>query len=106
MCFPIGVVVELRVTHTRARAHALHIPGGNAFDIAHVVLVGQIARQHIADDLHVLVAVGAKTSARRDPVFVDHPQITPAHELWVLVARKRKTVKRLQPTVVGVASFV
>jgi hypothetical protein len=50
--------------------------------------------------------MGAKTGARRDAVFVDHPQIAPTHELRVLVTGKRKTVKRLQPTVVGIASFV
>jgi len=104
--FAVRFVVELGVAHTRTSTHALHIPGGNAFDIAHVVFVGQIARQHVADDLHVLVAVGAKTGARGNPVFIDHPQIAPAHELRVVVARKRKTVKRLQPTVVGIASFV
>jgi len=103
MRFTIRLVVELGVAHTRTSTHALHIPGGNAFDIAHVVLVGQIARQHVADDLHVLVAMGAKTGAWRDPVFVDHPQVAPTHELRVVVARKGKTVKRLQPTVVGVA---
>ena len=91
------------MAHTGSRAHALHIAWGNAFDIAHVVLVRQVARQHIADDFHVLVAMGAKTGARRDAVFVDHPQVSPTHELRVLVAGKRKAVKRLQPTVVGVA---
>jgi len=103
MGFTIRLVVELGVAHTRTSAHALHIPGGNAFDIAHVVLVGQIARQHVADDFHVLVSMGAKTGARRDPVLVDHPQIAPTHKLRVLVSRKGKTVKRLQPTVIGVA---
>ena len=59
-------VVELAVAHAAARAHALDIAGRNAFDIAHAVLVGQIARQDIADDLHVAVAVGAETGAGLD----------------------------------------
>jgi hypothetical protein len=50
--------------------------------------------------------MGAKTGTWGDAVFVDHPQIAPPHELRVLVTRKGKTVKRLQPTVVGIASFV
>ena len=68
--------------------------------------VRQIARQHIADDFHVLVAMGAKTGTWGDAVFVDHPQIAPTHELRVLIARKRKTVEGLQPTVVGIASVL
>ena len=81
-------MVELAVLDAGTRTHALHIPWGNAFDIAHAVLVGQIARQHIADDFHVLVAMGAKTSACSNTVFVNYPQITPTHVLRVVVARE------------------
>jgi len=72
-------VVELAVAHAAARAHALNITRRNAFDIAHAVLVGQVARQHVTDDLHVTMAVGAKAGARGDAVFVDDAQIAPAH---------------------------
>ena len=96
-------VVELAVLHASARAHALHIAWRYAFHVAHVVFVCQIARQHIADDFHVAVAVGAKTRAWRDAVLVDHPQVAPAHERRVVIARKGKTVKGFEPAMVGVA---
>ena len=84
---PLGVV-ELAVLDATTGAHALHIAGGNAFDIADAVLVRQIARHHIADDFHVLVAVGAKAGFGRDAVFVDHAQIAPTHVRGVVVAGK------------------
>jgi hypothetical protein len=61
----------------------------------------QFTTQHITDDLHVLVTVGAKTRARSYTVFVDDPQIAPTHVGRVVVTRERKTVVGLQPTMVG-----
>ena len=45
---------------------------------AHAVLVGQFTVQHIADDLHVAVAVGAKTLAGCHGVVVEHQQVAMA----------------------------
>ena len=98
-------MVELAVRYPRACAHALHIPWRNAFHIAHIVLVRQLALQYITDDLHITMPVGTKPRARRNTVFIDHPQITPPHELRVVITSKRKTMKRLQPAMVGVAAI-
>ena len=100
----IGRVVELAVLHAGARAHALHIAWRYAFDIAHIVFVRKVARQHVADDLHVPVAMGAKPGTGRDAVFIDHPQIAPAHESRVVITRKGKTMKGFEPAMVGVAA--
>jgi len=81
-------MVELTVHHAFASAHALHIAGGNAFDVAHAVLVRQFAREHIADDFHVAVAVRAKARSGGDAVFVDDTQIAPAHEVGVVIVGK------------------
>ena len=97
-------MVELAVHHAAARAHALHITGRDAFDIAHAVFVRQFALQNVADDFHVAVAVGAKAGARGDVVFVDDTQIAPAHPLGVVVVGKRERVLAVQPAVVGQAS--
>jgi len=98
-------VVELAVSHTAAGTHALHIARRYALDVAHAVLVGQLAREHITDDFHVAVTVGAKAGARGDAVLVDHAQIAPAHVLWVEVLGKREAVVALEPAVVGQAPF-
>jgi len=100
-----GFVVELAVAHPGASAHALHFAGADGLDVAHAVAVRQPALQHVGDDLHVAVAVGAKAGAGRDPVFVDHAQIAPAHVRRVVVVGKRKRVVALQPAVIGVATF-
>ena len=81
-------MIELAVHHALACAHALHIARGNALDVAHVVLVGQVARQNVADDFHVLVTMGAKARAGCNPVLVDHTQVAPTHEGRVVIARK------------------
>ena len=86
-------MVELTVLHARACAHALNIAWRDAFDVAHVVFVRQLARHHIADDFHVFVAVGTKTSAGRNTVFIDDAQVAKAHVLFIVIASKRKRMK-------------
>jgi hypothetical protein len=73
-------VVELAVAHAGAGAHALHLAGQDGRAIAHAVLVRQRAVEHVADDLHVAVAMGAEAGARGDAVFVDDPQV--AQPMW------------------------
>jgi hypothetical protein len=48
-------------------------PAGLA--VAHAVLVRQRAVEHVADDLHVAVAVGAEAGAGGDAVLVDDAQV-------------------------------
>ena len=54
----------------------------------HLVSVLQRAAEHVGDDLHVAVAVGAETLAALHAVFVDHPQIAPAHVRGIVIAGK------------------
>ena len=96
-------VVELAVLHASACAHALHVTGRDALDVAHAVLVGQFARQHVADDFHVAVAMGAKPGARRNAVFVDDAQVAKAHVGGVVVPGEREAVEGIEPAMVGVA---
>src|SRR3712207_7425352 len=51
--------------------------------------------QHVADDLHVAVAVRAEAGARRDAVLVDHAQVAPAHVPRVVVVREDRKSTRL-----------
>jgi hypothetical protein len=67
--------------------------------------VGQRAVEHIADDLHVAVAVGAEATARGDAVLVDHAQVAHAHVRRVVVAGEGEAVKAAQPAVIGVAAL-
>ena len=101
-----GGMVELAVLHPPARTHALHIARRNALHVAHAVTVRQFTGEHVADDFHVTVPVGAKPGARRDAVLVDHPQVAPPHVVRVVVAGEGKTVERLEPAVVRVAAIL
>src|SRR5688572_29597945 len=100
---PLLFVVELAVAHADAGAHALHVAGNDGGAVSHAVLVAQGAFQHVADDLHVAVAVGAEALARLHAVLVDHPQRAEAHVLRVVVVGEGKAVVRVEPAVVGVA---
>jgi hypothetical protein len=80
-------VVELAVQHAGAGAHALHVAGADhaggrrrrRLAVAHRVLVRQRAFEHVADDLHVAVAMRAEAGAGGDAVFVDDTQVAHAH---------------------------
>jgi len=84
----LGRMIELAVHHATAGAHALHITRGDAFDVAHAVLVRQFTAQHIADDFHIAVTMGAKPAAGSDAVFVDDAQIAPPHVRRVVITSK------------------
>ena len=99
-------MIELAVLHTGACAHALHVAWRNTLDVTQRVLVGQIAAHHVADDFHVAVAMGAKTGARGNAVFIDDAQVAKPHVGRVVVTGKRKAVERLEPAMVGQAAVV
>ena len=102
----VGRVIELAVTHAGASTHALHVAGADDAVGADAVLVRQRAVEHVADDLHVAVAVRAEAGAGRDAVFVDDAQVAPAHPGRVVVARKREGMVALEPAVVGITTVL
>ena len=53
--------------------------------IAKRVAMGQGAIEHVADDLHVPVRMGAETVSALHPVFVDDPQRAPVHVAGVVI---------------------
>jgi hypothetical protein len=68
--------------------------------------VGEAAREDVADDLHVAVAVRAEAHARLHPVLVDDAQRPEAHVLGVVVVGEGEAVEGVEPPVLGVAPFV
>src|SRR2546422_6674424 len=72
---------------------------------SHGVLVGKRALEHVADDLHVAVPVGAEARARGDAILVDDAQRPEPHVPRVLVAGEGEAVVRVEPAVVGMAAL-
>src|SRR3546814_11361917 len=64
----------------------------------------QPAFEHVADDLHVGVAVRREAGARRDAVLVEHPQRAPAHPRRVVVVAERERVVAVEPAGFDVAA--
>ena len=86
--------VELAVAHAGAGAHALDVARPDDRAGAHAVLVLERALEHVGDDLHVAVRVGAEPAARRDAIFVDHAQRAEAHVRRIVVVGERERVVR------------
>src|SRR6267143_824932 len=72
-------VIELAVQHALPRAHALHVPRHDDRAVSYAVFVGELALQHVADDLHVAVAVRSETRPRLNSVLVDHSEMAESH---------------------------
>ncbi len=53
--------------------HPLKLAGAQYFAVAQAVLVLQLAREHVSDDLHVAMAVHAKALAGSHAIFVYYP---------------------------------
>ncbi|EAU65345.1 conserved hypothetical protein [Stigmatella aurantiaca DW4/3-1] len=98
--------VLLAVPHARARRHPLHLPRAQDAHRAHAVPVLDGAREHIGDDLHVLVGVGAKASAGRHAVLVDDAQRAEVHVRRVVVTRERERMVGIQPAMVRMATLI
>src|SRR6185503_19003261 len=91
--------------HAAAGAHALHVARDDGRAVAHRILVAERALEHVADDLHVTVAVRAEARARLHAILVDDAQRTEPHVLRVVVIREGEAVVRVEPAVVGVAAL-
>jgi hypothetical protein len=64
------------------------------------------AVEHVADDLHVAMAVRAEAGAGCDGVVVEHAQVAEAHVRGVVVVGEREAVVAVQPAMVGVAAVL
>src|SRR4030095_10340509 len=97
--------ILLTVSDACARSHSLHITVADNRTVTHAVFMFQGARQNISDYLHVTVAVLGKATTSGNEVFIDHAQITKAHETWVIVLIEGERVVGVEPAVVEVAAF-
>ena len=95
------------MAHAAAGAHALHVSRPDRGAGADGVLVRELAFEHVADDLHVAMPVGAEALARRDAIFVEHAQ---RPELDVVCSSKYSANEKLwydfEPAMVGVAAIL
>jgi hypothetical protein len=98
--------IEFTVPHARARAHALYIAGSNRRAVTERVFVGKLAREHVADDLHVAMPMRAEAGAGQHAILVDDAQRAEFDEPRIVVLGKRKAVKGLEPSVIGKSSFL
>ena len=80
--------VKLAVGHACAGAHHLYHAVLELALLTHRVLVVQLARQHVRDDLHVVVRVGWEAATTGDTVFVEDTQRAEAHVARIKVATK------------------
>src|ERR1035441_2148370 len=98
--------VELAVHDAGAGGDALEVIGVQGLDISHAVLVGQGAGEDVGENLHVLVPVRAESLAWADAVLVDDAEGSETHVFGVVIAGEGKSVRSVEPAVVGMAALV
>lgn len=92
--------------HATTGTHALNFARDDRRAMANGILVRQSTLDHVTDDLHVAMAVGAEALAWLHTILVDHAQRAPVHVADIVVIGERKAVPGLQPAVLGVTAFV
>src|SRR5262249_6916030 len=86
-------------------AHALELAGPDHRASTHAVAMGQFALEHIGDDFHVPMRVGAEPLPTLDAILVDHTQRPEPHLPRIIVVGERERVPAVEPTVVGVSTI-
>ena len=97
--------IEFAVLHPAPGAHSLHVAGDDRRAVAHAVAVRKLAVQHVADDLHVAMAVRAEAHAGLHAILVDDAQRSEGHVRGIVVIGKREAVPGIQPAVLGMSPF-
>src|SRR6185503_4484755 len=97
--------IELAVGDAGPGAHPLHFAGPDHGAGAQAVPMLQRSLEHVADDLHVAVAVGRKAVVGLYAVLVDHAQRAEPHVTVLVVLAERKRVRRVEPAEIEVASI-
>jgi hypothetical protein len=98
--------VLLAVRHAGAGAHELDLARPDHAAAARAVLVLEGALEHVRQDLHVAVPVGAEAGARLHAVVVDHAQAAKARLPGIEVLAERERVTAVEPTPVGAAAVL
>src|SRR5213080_779458 len=93
--------IEFTMLHACAGTHALHAAWANDGAGTHTVPVCERSFQHITDNLHITVAVAAKTTARLDGIIIDDAQRAQLDMFGIMVIRKGKAVPGIQPAVIS-----
>ena len=88
----LQIWIEPDVRDAGTGRQALHVAGPYRRAVAHRVLVAERTLQHVADDFHVAVAVGAEALTCLHAILIDYAQRPPAHVARVVIVGERKAV--------------
>jgi CTP-dependent riboflavin kinase len=89
------VVVVLGVSDARTTRGHLHVSALHRLDVSHAVLVRQLARHDVAEDLGLSMRVRGEASTGSDSVLVDHSQGAKVLEGRVVIVGKGEGVEGL-----------
>lgn len=100
------VAVVLRVANTGAGGSELDFAAAQLFEVAHAVLVLELAIHDVRPDEELRMAVSAEAGAAADAVFIDHAERPEFFKGRVVVAGETEGVEGVQPAVVCMAARV
>jgi hypothetical protein len=89
------MVVVLGMSDSRTSRSHLHVSALHCLDVSHAVLVRELARHDVAEDLGLSMRVRGEASAGSDSVLIDHSQGAKVLEGWVVVVGKGEGVEGL-----------
>jgi hypothetical protein len=68
--------------------------------------MGKLSGQHVADDLHILVAVGPESGPCPDSIFIEDAEYPKFAEPRIEIVGESERMEELEPTVVSLATFM
>src|SRR6185312_149208 len=89
--------IELAMENAGAGMHGLPLAGVNDFAVAHAIAVLELPGEHVSEDFHVAVRMGAEPAGRRHAVIVDNPQGVKVMVLRIDVVAEGKRVPAVEP---------
>ena len=97
--------VDFTVLHACTCAHQLPFTRVDLALIAHAVGMAQLTRQHIGQNLHIVVTMPPKAALCCNSIFIDHPQGRNTHKAWIVPTAERKAMFGIQPTHIDVTTI-
>ena len=62
--------------------------GMQYFSVAHAIFVLEGPRQHVGDNLHVVVTMSSNSLSPAHTIFINDSETTKTHVTWIVIARE------------------
>ena len=99
----IGMRILLTMKYACSGAHHLDIALFYHSNVAHAVLMTQIAFQRNRDDFHIVVRMLPKSHSAGNRVVIQYAQSSEMHPVRIIIMSKAECMVGIQPTVISMS---